>query len=341
MLRSLMTMLMAPTLLMIGVAGALANGQQAVAGGPQVAAGRVGSDAEFPDKPELLRRIALYEAAEQSAERTHPGIESMVKIYANLAALYEDVGMYLKSEDVMRREISLLRNGPMNELADVIGHLAVLHVAMGNLGQAERDDFDALRIRESVGDPVGTALTWSDLADVYIKQRHFKQALDYAQRAMAVLGDNPEVDVADRITVRQTVAYALCGLKQCGRAIPMLKDALELEKGSYGEDSLMVGSGYFLLGYAAWKNGDIVDATAWMERGTKRMKVDLGWGHVIYLNAMSEYARFLRERGQMEVAATAEREVRQAQSVVRQAQSVVNARSLTGRSAGLASTGLR
>jgi tetratricopeptide (TPR) repeat protein len=311
-----------------------ASAQQAGRDASQTAAGSAGSDAVFPGKAELLRRIALYEAAEQSAERTHPGMESMVKIYSNLAALYEDTCMYAKSEAIMRREISMLRSGPQDELADAIGHLAVLHIAIADLRQAEKDELEALRIRESVGDPVGIALSWSDLADVYVKEQHYKPALDYAQKAMAVLADNPKAEVADRITVRQTLAYALCGLKQCGQAISILKDALEMEKKAYGADSLIVGSGYFILGYAAWQNGDMEDASAWMARGTARMKVDLGWGHTVYLNAMTQYAKFLRQRGQMEAAASAEREVKMANAVV-------DARSLSTSSSAFATAGSR
>jgi tetratricopeptide (TPR) repeat protein len=301
--------------MMVALPGLRASAQNA-GGSPQATTRSSGIDAVFPSKPELLRRIALYEAAEQSAEGTHPGMESMVKIYSNLAALYEDTCMYAKSETVMRREISMLRSGPQNELAEAIGHLAVLHLAMGDLHQAEKDDVEALRIRESVGDPVGIALTWSDLADIDIKEQHYKPALDYAQKAMAVLADNPKVDVVDRIAVRQTLAYALCGMKQCGQAIAVLKDTLEMEKSAYGPDSLMAATGTYLLGYAAWQNGDMQDASTWMARGTARMKVDLGWGHTIYLNAMTEYAKFLRQRGQMEAAASAEREVKMANAVV-------------------------
>jgi tetratricopeptide (TPR) repeat protein len=302
--------------LMIGLAGAAAQGQPADGGTAQGAVRAAENDAVFPGKPELLRRIALYEAAERSAEASHLDVESMAKIYSNLAALYVDAGMYPKSEESTRRWISLLRNGPQDELAEAIGHLAVLHIAMGDVRAAEKDDLEALRIRENVGEAMGTALTWCDLADVYIKQRNFKKALDYAQRAMAVLADDPKVDVADRIGVRQTLAYALCGLKQCGRAIPMLKDAVELEKASYGENSLLTGTGWFLLGYAYWQNGDMANAAEWMGRETARMKIDLGWGHVLYVNAISQYAKFLRQWGQVEEAASAEREVRRAQSVV-------------------------
>jgi tetratricopeptide (TPR) repeat protein len=306
------------TVVVIGLAGVPANGQQAGGGAPQTAAGLGGSDAVFPDKPELLRRIALYEAAERSAERAHPGMESMVRIYSNLAALYEDACMYSRSEEVMHREIAMLRSGPQDELADAIGHLAVLHIAMGEMRQAEKDDFEALRIRESMGDPVGVALTWTGLADVDIKQRHYKQALDYAQRVMAVLAENPKV----------------CGLKECGQAIPILKDAIEMEKSSYGADSLMVGTGYLSSRIHILANGDMEDAAELMARGTARMKVDLGWGHTIYLNAMTQYARFLRQRGQKEAAATAEREIKMANAVV-------DARSLTTSSSAFAAAGSR
>ena len=311
MIRSLVAMLI------VGVTAGSAIGQQQVGGTtPQQNAAVPQGDAWFPDKTELLRRIALYEAAERSAEAAHAGTESMVKIYATLAVLYEDASMYSRSEEVMRREIAMLRSGPQEPLAEAMGHLAVVHIGMGKMREAEKDATVALRIREGLGDPVGIAKAWSDLADIYIKQGHYKPAFDYAQKAMAVLADNPKVEVVDRVVVRQTLAHALCGLKQCAQAIPILKAALELEKSRYGEDSLMVGSGYFLLGHAAWKAGDMQNAAAWMLRGTTRMKVDLGWGHVIYLNAMTEYARFLRERGQTEAAASAEREVKMANAVV-------------------------
>jgi hypothetical protein len=114
----------------------------------------------------------------------------------------------------------------------------------------------------------------------------------------------------------------------------MLKDAVELEKSSYGENSLLTGTGWFLLGYAYWQNGDMADAAEWMGRGTARMKIDLGWGHVLYVNAISQYVKFLRQRGQVEEAVSEERELGQVLSVV-------DARTLTVRANSSAETGLR
>jgi putative component of toxin-antitoxin plasmid stabilization module len=53
-----------------------------------------------------------------------------------------------------------------------------------------------------------------------------------------------------------------------------------------------------------------------MRSGIERMKIDLGWGHAIYLNSMREYAVFLRRSGQLEEAASAQSEVRRAESIV-------------------------
>jgi tetratricopeptide (TPR) repeat protein len=303
MIRSLLAVLA------IGLITVAANGQAADAGEP-------GHDGGIPDRPELLRRIALYEAAEKSADLGRVGLVSMVKIYSNLTALYEDASMYPKAAATVQREIFFLRNGPQNELAEALSQEASLHSAMGDMKAAEKGQLEALRIRETVGDPVGIALAWNDLARVYVKKRDFKKGVDYAQKAMEVLGDDAKLDVTAQIGVRETLAFALCGVKKYGKAISLLKDAIERSRASYGEDSLVVGVEYYILGFMAWQSGDLDNGGAWMAHGTERMKRDLGWGHAVYLHAMNEYARFLRQRGQKQEAAAAEREVRMAQNTV-------------------------
>jgi hypothetical protein len=60
------------------------------------------------------------------------------------------------------------------------------------------------------------------------------------------------------------------------------------------------------------------------------MRADYGWEHAMYVDAMKNYARFLRQNGQREAALTAE-------IVVRQAESIVDASALTGRTDGFRS----
>jgi tetratricopeptide (TPR) repeat protein len=240
----------------------------------------------------------------------------LVQIYSQLGVLYEDVAMFPKSEDAFRHLISLLHDGPKDQLAAAIGHLAEDHVAMGEVREAEKEQLEVLKMRESIGDPVEIAFTWSDLASLYIRERNFKKAREFAQQAMSVLADNPQVAPGDRIAIRQILATALCDSRECARAIPLLKDAIEVATKAFGPESLSAALASFLLGYSYWQSGDMVDAADWMQRGTIRMKSGFGWEHPVYVNAMRQYVRFLRQRGDMEAANTAEREVRQADVVV-------------------------
>jgi tetratricopeptide (TPR) repeat protein len=280
--------------------------------------------ATLPAKAELLRRIDLYEAALRKPEIMHSDDASLATVYASLGKCYLDVAMYPKAEAAMQRAIALLGHGSPATLADETGQLAVLHVAMGDLKRATKDQMGALHIREQIGDPVGIALTWNDLASLYIRQRQYGKALDYAQRAMPLLASNLSVKAGDRIAIRQTLAYALCGVHQCARAIPLLQDALELARDHFGADSLAVGLASYLLGYTYWQSGQMDEAADWMQQGIERMKMDWGWGHTLYVNAVTQYSKFLRQRGQIESATLEERELRQMAAVV-------DARSLTSR----------
>ena len=160
------------------------------------------------------------------------------------------------------------------------------------------------------------AESWKDLAQIYLQQRQYKKAEEFAQKAMDVFGHDSRIDPVDRIGVEFTIARALCANRECGRAIPILNDTIELAKATFGDDAVPVGYGYYLLGYSYWKAGDPAAAAEWMHRGTTQMKGVLGWGHPIYLDSLKQYATFLRERGQMVAALAVDHEVHQAETVV-------------------------
>jgi tetratricopeptide (TPR) repeat protein len=302
--------------LMMGAGRGMAVGQGNGGGAAQVDAATAAEEAEFPDRPELLRRIALYESAARRGEALHFSDAGLAKVYLGLASMYADLAMYPKAEEAARRGIALRRSGPESELAVAIKDLSMLHIAMGDLGDAEKEGLEALRIRERMGDPMVIADSWSELASVYLRRREFKKAEEFGLKAMNVLDGGPGVDPVGRIAVRFAVARALCESRECAKAIPLLKQSIELGEGAYGKDGLPVGLGYYLLGYAYWHTGEMAEAAEWMERGTTRMKVELGWGHPVYIDALGQYALFLRGRGQVEAAAAVEREVRQAEAVV-------------------------
>lgn len=284
------------------------------------------------EKPDVLRLIALNEAAARSGKASHADPKSVVIFYKNLGILYAYGGMPFKSEDAIRRAIALLKNGPQDQLAQEIGELAVLHAAMNKVRQAEKEELQVLQIRETLGDPVEIARAQSALGGLYDAEEKYSQGLSYAQKAYDVLADRSDVDVPDRVGVRHTLGYALTATRDCDPGIRVLRDALDLARVDPGVGQMSVGYSEFVLGTGYWHCDDRVNASKWLELGTTDMKADYGWGRAMYVNAMKQYARFLRQDGRQEAALSAE-------AVVNQAQSVVDASTLADTAKGFRSSG--
>jgi tetratricopeptide (TPR) repeat protein len=226
--------------------------------------------------------------------------------------------MYARSAGTLDHAVSLLRrNAELNgELATNINHLGLLHVEMGKMREAEREEMEALKLRQGIGDSLEIARSWNALSGLYFKERRYTPSRDLAQRALDEFSKNEEADAVDRISSRMNLSLALCYMKECPSAVPVLKDAVSIAKVSFRTNDFPIGESEFLLGFAYWKSGDVEGAKEQMEAGTSMMKVQLGWGHPAYLNALGQYARFLRENHRVEEAEAVERQIRRAEAVV-------------------------
>jgi tetratricopeptide (TPR) repeat protein len=269
-------------------------------------------------KQRVMRQIALAEAAVRQAEAAHESNVVLSKTYVQLGMWYQNAAQWGRAEGALEHAVSLLRppSGPDAELATAIGQLASLHVTMGKFREGERENQEALRLGENLGDPLQIARSRDDLAILYLAKQKYQKARDLARQAEAEFAKNVRADVLDRITTRFTLAEALCNLKDCPSAIPLLKAALEETKSAQLLDDFTVGMNSFLLGYAYWKSGDMSGAGEYMARGTDRMSLQLGWGHPAFLKALRCYAQFLHENRQSEAANVVERRIRQAEAVV-------------------------
>ena len=301
----------------------------------QIVAGVSGAPLpELLDRQEVFRRIGIYEDAARRAGSLHLDHQSMIKLYRNLGVLYEMADMIPNSEAATQRAIELMKDGPQDELAEEFNNLSVIHGLMGDLRRSEKDQMRALAIREKIGDPVGIALTWTDMAGVYCQERQFKKALEYARKSYDVLAKRTDMKPTNHAAVLQVMAFALCGARQCSEAVPIMKQAVDESKSAFGPDSLSAAAQGFALGYLYWQSGDTADAAEWMRRSLTRMKTELGWGAPLYVKSIRQYARFLHQTGQREEASNAESEVRRIESVV-------DARTLTTRGGELLSSGTR
>jgi tetratricopeptide (TPR) repeat protein len=269
-------------------------------------------------KQELTRRIAVQEAIVRQAESAHATNIVLSKSYGRLGLLYEDAAQWKQSEAAMERAVTLLRSTsePTEDLAWALSQLGNLHILMGKLRESEKEHQEALKLRQSLGDQLQIARSLDDLSALFLSQNKFEKARDFGQQAMAEFVANGRATALDRISARFTLSRALCSIKDCASAIPLLKAALDEAKATLRPDAFPVGLGHFLLGYAYWKSGDMSRANEYMEQGTILINAQLGWGHPAYLKALQCYATFLHENRNVEAANVVERRIRQAEAVV-------------------------
>jgi hypothetical protein len=105
-------------------------------------------------------------------------------------------------------------------------------------------------------------------------------------------------------------------MKDYPSAIPLLKDGIDIARTAFRPNDFPVGMGEYLLGLAYWRSGNLFDAGKHMEQGTTIMKEQLGWGHPAYLNALKQYALFLRKSQRSDDAKAVERQIQLAEAVV-------------------------
>jgi tetratricopeptide (TPR) repeat protein len=279
---------------------------------------RVTANAADALKQNLMRRIAVAEAAVRQAEAAHESNVVLSRAYVQLGLWCQNAALWGRSEAALDHAVSLLRQPfePGADLATAISQLASLHLMMGKLRESEREEQEALKLRQDIGDPLKIARSRNDLAILYLAKQKYEKARDLARQAEAEFVQNGRSDVLDRITARVTLAEALCDLKDFPAAISLLKAALDEAKAALRPDDFPVGLSNFLLGYAYWKSGNMSAAEMYMERGTVQMNLQLGWGHPAYLRALTFYAQFLHENQQVEAANVVERRIRQAEAVV-------------------------
>jgi tetratricopeptide (TPR) repeat protein len=269
-------------------------------------------------KQKFLRGIAQAQAAVKQAEAAHATNVTLSKAYTQLGLWCQNLAQWDRSEAALERAVALLRQpaGPGSDLATAIGQLATLHVTMGKLRESEKESLEALKITLDLGDPLLIARSQDDLAILYLAKKKYEKARDMARLAEAEFARNGRADVLDRVTARITLSEALCNMKACPSAIPLLKAALEEARGSLSQDDFPIGLSDFLLGYAYWKSGNMGGAGQYLAQGTTEMDRQLGWGHPAYLKALKWYAEFLHEDRQVEAANAVERRIRQAEAVV-------------------------
>src|SRR3981189_2612021 len=106
-------------------------------------------------KQNLMRRIALAEAAVRQAESAHESNVVPSRTYVQLGLWCQNAAQFGRSEAVLEHAVSLLRH-PFEsgaDLATAISQLASVHLMMGKFRESEREEEEALRLRQESATP--------------------------------------------------------------------------------------------------------------------------------------------------------------------------------------------
>ena len=221
------------------------------------------------------------------------------RAWRRLAAVQQDAAVYRESAASFAQAIELFENAPgaNSELAEAIDGRGVLELETNQFAAAEDSLEQARSMRVALKDTLGIARSDVHLANLYLGEHDYEQAHTLATQALASFNHDPHADTLDKSAAMIAVSLALCKQNRSGEALPVLDDLVALARRSYPGDSIPVGFASYLLGYAEQKNHDLPLAAADMKRGIQSMEKSMGWGHPIFMEALSQYATLLRETG--------------------------------------------
>jgi tetratricopeptide (TPR) repeat protein len=265
---------------------------------------------------DVQKEIATYEAVSQQAKTPDMPRLQAGRIWWRLGTLYQDAGMYGKSEQALEHPMRLLAVAPVSkpDLAMAIDSLGMLYMQTGNVNEAERAESKALKMREEAGLTSEFPKSWYHLATLYLREHQPAKAKSFAERAVNGFLQDPSAVPEDKLGSQLVLASALCQSHQYAEAIEKLQSTVQMAKETYGPDTLPIGFSSFLLGYAYWKSGDPSSAGGLMQHGAEVMGKALGWEHPGYLLVMTRYAQFLRKQHRQDAARPIEQQVKRVQA---------------------------
>jgi tetratricopeptide (TPR) repeat protein len=270
-------------------------------------------NAQIRTRQDLQKEITVYEAASHQADPPNMPAVQAGQVWSQLGTLYQDAGMYWQSERAFEHAMRLLTIAPVSkpDLATAIDNLGTLYMETGNVKEAEQAESKALKIREESNLKAELPRSWYHLATLYLREHHSRKAKAFAQRAVDAFFADVNAIPEDKIGSLLVLSASLCRSHQYAEAIAKLQTAVHTAKETYGPNQFPTALSTFFLGYAYWKNGDLVSASEPMQRGSDIIGKELGSEHPAYLFIMAEYAQFLRNDHKQDVARIIEQQVKQ------------------------------
>ena len=227
-----------------------------------------------------------------------------------LGGSYRTVADYNAVRRAYDNAIRLLENDPntRKEYAIALRESGGLSRELGDFNSSERLEEESLQIAEQGHDHTAIARACEGLTELSFDRKNLKQGETFISRSDDEARLTNEFDEDDRAYLAQLRGWYALKTGNAQSAVNAYQQAIDLFTGRYGDDFVLTGWGYILLGNAYDQQGSRDKAMDAMRRGTTILEQTAGTHDPRYAVAEIKYAKLLRETGQHSLATQVKRQ---------------------------------
>jgi tetratricopeptide (TPR) repeat protein len=268
-----------------------------------------GQEHTLRDVDQQMNKLSALEQKGQYAEVVQPVfllIESKAlteretgRAQLILGIAYHQQGEWKLAQSAYEKALQIL-SGHQEYAADraaVLDNFAQLYLEMGYPDIAMPMEGNVLRAYEGLSDHTNVARSCITLAGLEINDGHRRKGKDYLQRALreAKVASGLDQDFFAQVSSTEGWLALLGG--DTAAAISEYTQAVDLWAAAHGEDHMLTGWGYMLLGKSYAQAGQNALAMEQMRKGRRILERSTGTNSVKYLAAEIAYSEVLDRSG--------------------------------------------
>ena len=231
-----------------------------------------------------------------------------------LGIAYHQQGALTQAQSAYEKALHILSNTPEGAVdhASALDNFARLSLDTGHPDTALRMETDALKEYEGLSDHADIARSCATLASLEINRGHRREGKKYLSRALQEAGLATGLDQDFYAAVWGAQGWLALLNKDTTTAISAYAHAIELWRDAHGEQHMLTGWGYMLLGKSYAQAGQNDKALEQMRKGLNILDQAVGSSDPKYLAAQISYSQVLDQSGEHDEAVRVKSSAQQA-----------------------------
>jgi tetratricopeptide (TPR) repeat protein len=219
-----------------------------------------------------------------------------------------------QAQSAYEKALDLLSHTPEAAVdhASALDNFARLSLDTGHPDAALRLETDALKEYEGLSNHADIARSCATLASLEINRGHRREGKEYLSRALQEAGLASGLDQDFYAAVWSAQGWLALLNKDTTTAISAYSHAIELWRAAHGEQHMLTGWGYMLLGKSYAQAGQNDKALEQMGKGLNILDQAAGSGDPKYLAAQLSYSQVLDQSGEHDEAVRVKNSAQQA-----------------------------